>query len=58
MYPTKHGIRLITETRITPTLSGRDPGLIEARVWPPRITHVVENPSLATTSLVGKRAEN
>lgn len=33
-------------TMITPTTRGSVPGLMEARVWPPRITHVVEKPSL------------
>ena len=31
---------------MTPTTRGSVPGLMEARVWPPRITAVVEKPSL------------
>lgn len=38
-----------------PTTSGRVPGLMEARVWPPRMTAVTENPSLGTRQLTANR---
>ena len=42
----KQGIREHTATMMIPTVRGIVPGLIEARVCPPRMTQVVENPSL------------
>jgi hypothetical protein len=44
--PIKHGIRLPIPTITTPATKGSVPGLMEARVCPPRITAVTEKPSL------------
>lgn len=45
-YPTRHGIKVKTATIIMPTARGSVPGLIDARVCPPRMRAVVENPNL------------
>ncbi|KAJ6621825.1 hypothetical protein B0H10DRAFT_2015924 [Mycena sp. CBHHK59/15] len=48
----KHGIKLPRPTITTPATRGSVPGLIEARVWPPRITAVTEKPSLGKPRLM------